>query len=136
MVGEVPSMDRATKWSIGALLVSVFTSSAAALAQATVLGKLVYDLTGRGFDLGLLGLAEFAPAALLVLVTGSVADRFDRRRVAALAALGEAGVSGALAWYASSQPTAVGPSFALVFLFGIARAFVAPAARALPADMV
>src|SRR5437764_270537 len=38
------------------------------MAQGTVLGKLVYDLTGREIDLGLLGLAEFAPAALLVLV--------------------------------------------------------------------
>jgi MFS family permease len=122
--------------SVVAILVSVFASASAALSQATVLGKLVYDLTGRELDLGLLGLAEFAPAALLVLVTGSVADRFDRRRVAAIGLTGEALVAGALAWYAGSEPTAVGPIFAMAFAFGTARAFAAPAARALPADTV
>ena len=122
--------------SVVALLVSVFTSAAAALAQATVLGKQVYDLTGRELDLGLLGLAEFAPAALLVLVTGSVADRLDRRRVAAVGLAGEALTALGLAWYASTEPTAVGPIFALAFAFGTARAFAAPASRSLPADTV
>jgi MFS family permease len=130
------SERRGVDWSVAALLASVFLSSSAALAQEVVLGKLVYDLTGRELDLGLLGLAEFAPAFLLVLVTGSVADRFDRRRVAALASVGEAVVAGALAWYAGSQPTAVGPIFGLAFCFGIARAFAAPASRSLPADIV
>jgi MFS family permease len=118
------------------LLTSIFCSAAAALAQITVLGKEVYDLTGRELDLGLLGLAEFAPAALLVLVTGSVADRLDRRRVAAIALGFEALAAVGLAAYAGSSPTAVGPIFGLVFAFGIARAFAAPAARALPADIV
>ena len=49
------------------------------MLQATVLGKQIYDITGRELDIGLLGLAEFLPAALLVLVTGSVADRFNRK---------------------------------------------------------
>ncbi len=135
MVNTNPSPpDR--DWSVVAILFSVFASAAAALAQATVLGKQVYDLTGRELDLGLLGLAEFAPAALLVLVTGSVADRLDRRRVAAVGFAGEAAVALGLAWYASTAPTAVGPIFAMAFAFGIARAFAAPAARSLPADTV
>ena len=45
----------------------------------TVLGKQVFDMTGSALALGLLGLAEFAPAALLVFVTGTLADRLDRR---------------------------------------------------------
>ena len=118
------------------LLFAVFASAAATAAQLTALGKQVYDLTGRELDLGWLGLAEFAPAALLVLVTGAVADRRDRRRVAALAATAQAAVSGVLALYAGSRPTSAAPVFALVFLFGTARAFAAPASRALPADVV
>jgi MFS family permease len=123
-------------WSIPALLISVFCASAAALAQGTVLGKQVYDITGSEFDLGLLGLAEFAPAALLVLVTGAVADRYQRRRVASVAALGEAVAAGALAWYAGTNPTSVTPMFVIVLAFGVARAFAAPASRSLPADIV
>lgn len=122
--------------SVVALLVSISASATAALAQGTVLGKQVYDLTGRELDLGLLGLAEFAPAALLVLVTGSVADRLDRRRVAAVGLTGEALTALGLAWYAGTDPTAVGPIFALAFAFGTARAFAAPAVRSLPADTV
>src|SRR5687768_16895779 len=105
-------------------------------AQITTLGKHVYDLTGRELDLGLLGLAEFAPAALLVLVSGAVADRRDRRRVAAGAALGEAAAAGALAWYTLTEPTSIAPIFLIVIAFGVARAFAAPAARSLPADLV
>jgi MFS family permease len=121
---------------VAALLVSVFCSSAASLAQATVLGKQVFDLTGSELDLGLLGLAEFAPAAALVLVTGAVADRLDRRRVAAVGLLGEAAVAAGLAWYAGTGPTSPTPIFLMVLAFGVARAFAAPAARALPADIV
>ena len=53
---------------------------------------LVFDLTGRELDLGLIGLAEFAPVLLLVLVAGAVADRVDRRLVAGAGAVVEASV--------------------------------------------
>jgi MFS family permease len=130
---ELTSRDRR---SIAALLLTVVCSSSASMAGVTALGKQVYDLTGRELDLGLLGLVEFAPAALLVLVTGAVADRFDRRRVTSLFAFGEAVAAVLLAAYAATDPTSVGPIFGLVLGFGVARAFVAPALRALPADTV
>jgi len=118
-----------------ALLLAVLASSAGAMGQATVLGKLVYDLTRRELDLGFIGLAEFAPAAALVFVTGAVADRRDRRRVASAAAVGEAAACLLLAWYVSTEPTAVGPVFLLVAVLGTTRAFAAPASRSLPADI-
>ena len=125
-----------TSWTIPALLVSDFCGSAAALAQATILGKLVYDLTASEFDLGLLGLAEFAPALLLVLVSGAVADRVDRRRLVAVAALSQAAMALGLGWYAGTEPTSVVPIFLLVIGFGTALAFSAPAGRSVPADAV
>jgi MFS family permease len=121
---------------VWALLTAAFLASTASLALVTALGKLVYDITRQELDLGLLGLVEFAPAALLVLVTGSVADRFERRRVAALALGGEAVASAVLAVHVLSEPTTVGLIFLLVAAFGVARAFAAPATRALPADIV
>ena len=72
---------------------------------STVLGKLVFDLTGSELALGLLGLAEFAPAALLVFVTGPLADRVDRRRLAAIALTGEAVTVIGLAVYVATDPT-------------------------------
>lgn len=100
--------------------------------QATVLGKQTYDITGRELDIGLLGLAEFLPAILLVLVTGSVADRFNRKIVGTIAIGLEVISSIALGLYAMSEPTAVWPLFLIALFFGIARAFAAPAVRSMP----
>ncbi len=71
------------------------TSTIAVTLQAAALAKHVYDITDSEFALGLLGLVEFMPALLLLPLTGSVADRFDRRRVAAIAFTLEIGVSAA-----------------------------------------
>src|ERR671925_2113720 len=105
------SMDIPPKWdrSIAAMLLCVFCSSSASLIGVTALGKQIYDLTHRELDLGLLGLAEFAPSALLVLVTGSIADRFDRSRVSALSSVLQAAAGVALAVYAATRPTSVLP---------------------------
>jgi MFS family permease len=122
--------------SIAALLTADFVGATAAIAQATILGKLVFDLTGSELDLGLLGLFEFAPAALLVLVSGTVADRVDRRRIVAASALVQAVVALLLGWYAGTGPSSILPIFLLVLASGVALAFSAPAGRSLPADLV
>ncbi len=113
------------------VLLAMFLHTTAVSAQAIALGKQVYDMTGRRIDLGWIGLAEFAPTALLVFVSGAVADRFDRRRIAAIGLFGEVGSSVGLALYAASHPTRVWPIFALVALFGISRGFTSPAIRSL-----
>jgi MFS family permease len=101
------------------------------MLQAAVLGKQVYDITGREIDIGWIGLVEFLPAAVLVLVTGVVADRFYRRNVVLIAVAGELISAIALMFYARTNPTAVAPIFMITLLYGIARAFVAPAARSI-----
>jgi len=134
----VPATPTEKRWtrSVVAFFLAVLGSSLAATALTTILGKLVYDITKSELDLGLLGLAEFAPAALLVLVSGSIADRRDRRTVAAVSIFGEAVAAAGIAWYASTDPTSVTPIFGLILLFGVARALAAPATRALPGDIV
>ena len=101
------------------------------MLQAAVLGKQVYDITGREIDIGWIGLVEFLPAAVLVLVTGVVADRFYRRNIVLVAVAGELLSALALMFYARTNPTAVAPIFMITLLYGIARAFVAPAARSI-----
>ena len=108
------------------------TLSIGIFLQMAVLGKQVYDISGHELDLGLLGLAEFLPAAILVLVTGAVADRFDRRKIALCAIVGELTCTCLFVWYATTEPTAVGPLFAIAAGFGTARAFAGPATRSMP----
>jgi MFS family permease len=100
--------------------------------QATVLLKQVYDITGRKSDIGWIGLAEFLPTALLVLVTGSVADHFNRKNIALVTVGAEVVTSVALMFYATGHPTSVLPLFGIAFAFGVARAFQAPAMRSMP----
>jgi MFS family permease len=121
--------------SVRFLLSSTFLHTAGVLAQFTALGKLVFDTTGRELDLGWLGLAEFLPVLLLVTITGSVADRFERRRVAAIALTGEALCALAIGWYATTEPTSVQPLFVIAAVFGTFRAFAAPASRSLPVNV-
>ena len=114
------------------LLICNFALFAGVALQAVALQKQAYDITGREADIGFIGLAEFLPAALLVLVTGSVADRFDRRIVALFAVGGELLSSAALMFYSLSEPTSVFPLFLIAFGYGVARAFQAPAMRSMP----
>ena len=62
-------------------VVSRFLASIAVQMQSVAVGWQVYALTGNALDLGLIGLAQFAPFVVLVLIAGQVADRFDRRRI-------------------------------------------------------
>ena len=110
-------------------------STVGALAMATALGKLVFDITGRELDLGFIGLAEFLPTALLAPLVGPLADRHDRRKMVACGLVLEAASATALALYAATGPTRVWPIFTLIVCYGIARAAVAPPLRALPADL-
>jgi len=119
-----------------AYLFSVCAATTAVAMQVTALGKQVYDLNHRELDLGLVGLAEFLPAVLLVLITGPIADRFDRRRVVQVAMLGEVSTTAVLAVIAHRRIDSLGLILAMVFCFGIARAFVSPAVRALPVNLV
>lgn len=65
---------------------SRFSSQIAAVA----IGWQIYDLTGSAFDLGMVGLVQFLPTALLVFVAGHAADRYERKRVVQLCQLVEA----------------------------------------------
>jgi len=115
---------------------SRFLSALAIQMQNVAVGWLVYDLTRDPLALGLVGLAGFLPAICLALVTGHVADRFDRRlilivcyTVTTVSALG-------LFLHSWSGSTAVWPIFALVGMYGTARAFANPAGQALLPNLV
>ncbi|WP_460449939.1 MFS transporter [Alsobacter sp. SYSU BS001988] len=113
-----------------------FLSGLAMQVQNVGLGWLVYDRTGSALALGLVGLAAFLPALALALVTGHVADRFDRRRIIvacwSVVAMGSLGL-----WAVALNPaTPVWPIYALAVLVGAARSFANPASQALMPNLV
>src|SRR5450631_4871402 len=106
---------------------SRFSSQIAAVA----FGWQIYDLTGSAFDLGMVGLVQFLPTALLVFVAGSAADRYARKRVVQLCQLAEALTALFLAWGSYGGWLAEVHIFAATFVLGIAGAFESPATAAL-----
>ncbi|WP_051062984.1 MFS transporter [Ilumatobacter nonamiensis] len=119
---------------IPAVRLYLVSTACAAVGQnvlLTVLFKQVFDITGDELDIGLIGLAQFIPALLLVLVSGWVADRFDRRRVSGLFLAGRGLCAVALIVFTMSGSTDVWQLFLIAFVLGTADAMVAPARRSM-----
>jgi MFS family permease len=90
-----------------------------AAQMATVaLGWQVYDKTGSAFHLGLMGLAQFLPVALLVFVAGHAADRYDRQRVVQVCQVAQAITAGFLCWGSYEGWLTVPAIYAAVALLG------------------
>ncbi|SHH18415.1 MFS transporter [Massilia sp. CF038] len=104
--------------------------------QSVAIGWQVYQMTGSLFDLGLIGLAQFAPFLVLILLAGHVADRFNRRNII-IACLATQLVCGLLLlWFTHAGLSQVWPVFAILVLFGSARAFMMPATQAVLRNLV
>jgi MFS family permease len=95
------------------------------------IGWYVYDVTGSAFALAYLGLAGFVPAVALVLVTGYVSDRYDRRMVMFLSDLVLAITSVALLWLVAGGGGVVWPVYLIVVIVSCSRQFHNPAAQAI-----
>ena len=93
-------------------------------------GWYVYKLTGDPLDLGLIGLAQFAPALVLFLFAGMAADRFDRRRIMVACnivhGLAVASLI-ALFWFGLGT---ISPILGILALHGAARSFYHTASQA------
>ena len=104
--------------------------------QNVAIGWYVYVLTNDPLSLGFVGLAQFLPAILLILLTGHAADRFDRRRIVILCLAAQALVSLALIPVIFAVAPKVWPVYAIVVARGAARSFSQPALAALLPDIV
>jgi MFS family permease len=104
--------------------------------QSVAVGWQVYEITKRPLDLGYVGLAQFLPGILLFLVSGHVADRYDRRKLIIVCYIGY-GVSFALLLLtAFGQLHSASFIFGVLALLGTIRAFNAPVSRALLPQLV
>jgi MFS family permease len=96
----------------------------------------VYAITRNAFYLALIGLVQFLPALLLVLVTGLVADRFNRRVILGLCLAVEILGAIGLVAFSLSGSRVVWPVLAILGGLGVARAFFNPSTSALAPNLV
>jgi MFS family permease len=103
---------------------------------SVAVGWQVYDITRNPLDLGLVGLAQFAPAIALVLVTGGVADRFNRKRIVQVCIAAEILCIAGLLALTLAGNRSVWPILGILVGFGVARAFLGPASQAILPNLV
>ncbi len=113
-----------------------FAATSANQMLMVAVGWQMYGLTGSAWDLGLVGLLQFAPALALVLVAGHVVDGFHRGRIIALCMAAQVFITVVLAlatlrgW--ASRDLLLGTSV----LLGVVKAFQMPAQQSLPPLLV
>src|SRR4051812_24936525 len=95
------------------------------------IGWQMYQLTGSAWDLGLVGLAQFAPSLAVALVAGHAADRYDRVKLV-IVCLGVQGVLALVLLFAAHGTWASrGLLLAISLLLGALRPFQMSAQQAL-----
>ena len=124
---------------------SRFCSSLATTAMVVIIGYQLYDvarakygmsIAEASFQLGLLGLIQFVPLALLTPIAGVAADRFDRRKVAGFAALLDLVIAVSLALATRADAITLPLIYLLAALHGSARVFVGPAIASIVPNVV
>lgn len=115
---------------------NAFFSTLAAEILTVSVAWMVYDISRDPFVLGLVGLVQFLPVLFLVMLTGTFADRYSRRRIITICMGVEfIAVLGIMLVAISGNPE-IWPILSLLGLLGAGRAFLTPASRALSPAVV
>ncbi len=109
--------------------------------QALLISWMAYEHTRDPWTLGLMGLIEAIPIILVSLIGGHYADKLNRRTIILFCIAALMAGSLFLVWFGydkqiNLQRLGIGPLFAVIFLVGIARGFLAPAVNAFAAQLV
>ena len=104
--------------------------------QSVAVGWQVYEITRKPLDLGLVGLAQFLPGVLFMLVSGHAVDRLNRKRLLMACYAGFAVCSGLLLAFSIHPATSVYPIYGVVALVGTVRSFNFPTSRAILPPLV
>ena len=113
-----------------------FLTTVAVQMQSVAIGWQVYEATGNPLDLGLVGLAQFLPFVILVLPAGQLADRINRQLILVLCYSVETLCAILFLGWSIWPTDVVWPVFAVLVLFGCARAFAMPTSQAITPNLV
>jgi MFS family permease len=99
------------------------------------IGWELYDRTNSALALGFVGLVQVIPVLFLSLITGHVADHYNRKTIVIMSQLSlvcaSLGLTALSIWHGS-----IASIYVCLLLIGIATAFNGPAARTLPTEVV
>lgn len=122
-----------------------FSAVLAQVGMVVIIGWQVYDIArtdygmdpkAAAFQLGMLGIVQFAPLLLLMPVAGWMADRFDRRIVSVAAVALDMTNALMLAWMTAHDTLTLPALFAIAALHGVVRTFNGPSLSAIAPNLV
>lgn len=115
---------------------AIVSTTFAANIMSVSVGWQIYDITRDPLFLGYVGLAQFLPSLLLVLVTGLAADTFPRRAIMAICLGVEVVCAAILFMTAQAHVVEIWPIYVALVMLGFARAFLGPASASLAPNLV
>ena len=115
---------------------SLFISNVGTWMQMTATNWLLYQLTDSPFQLGLNGIFRAVPAIFLGLISGTFADRYDRKRLLLLTQVALALLTLGLAILDSSGTIQAWQIYAFTFISAAVGSFDGPARQALFPSLV
>ena len=117
--------------SVALLFTTRVASNSSNQMLSVAVGYQVYELTESAFHLGLIGLVQFLPPLLLMLIAGHVADRYNRRLVLRLCfAIEVCATTGIMIASLFPQPS-LAAIYALLLTNAMARTFEQPTMQSL-----
>jgi MFS family permease len=125
--------------SFALFIAYLWTMTLSTQIQAVVVGWLIYERTRDPLSLGLVGLAEALPFISAALFAGRVADRRDRKSIAMVALLAMTCCSLLLLTFTlfpQNLLDRIWPVYVVIFVSGLARSFLRPAAFAFGAQLI
>jgi MFS family permease len=118
------------------LWTSSLANGLASQMLVVAIGWQVYSIHRDPLDLGLIGLAEFVPLPILALPAGQLADRVERRMVAAVGLAIQVSIAAVLVVITVAGAHRLWPFLAVAVAAGIASAVTNPAGRSLTPEIV
>jgi MFS family permease len=97
--------------------------------QSVAVSWQIYNIARTPLALGYVGLFQFLPMMACTIPAGHLADRFDRRLILVISYLFSAIAAGGFLGLAITRTTIIWPFYAVLTLFGAARAFAGPASQ-------
>ncbi|GGY97586.1 MFS transporter [Novosphingobium colocasiae] len=122
-----------------------FSATLATTGMVVILGYQFYDIARMDYGLsiseaalrlGALGLVQFIPLLLLTPFSGVMADRFDRRRVAALGMLLDVFIAASLGLVTVLKVHSLELLYVLAALHGVGRVIISPSLSAIAPNVV
>lgn len=138
-MSSIPADDRFAAFrhrSYSLFFSARFLAAFATQIISVSVGWQMYDETRSTFYLGLIGLFQFLPSLLLILVTGSATDRYNRRAIVSICLVVSALCAAALLGLTLADAFSPLPVFIILTVFGIERAFMGPATQSLAPNLV